>query len=67
MRQRDLNRAIARSTGESITTISRLGFVPLLPEPIDREPRFLDWDEFEMLRNCAAHPYRPSQSPRPSP
>ncbi len=65
MRQRDLNRAIARSTGESITTISRLGFVPLVPEPVDREPRFLDWDEFEMLRNGAAHSYRRSRSARP--
>ena len=59
MRQRDLNRAVARSTGESITTISRLGFVPLLPEPIDREPRFLDWDQLELLRNGAAFPHRP--------
>jgi hypothetical protein len=65
MRQRDLNRAIARSTGESITTISRMGFVPLVPEPIDREPRFLDWDQLELVRNGVPHPYRPSRSARP--
>lgn len=51
MRQRDLNRSVARSTGESITTISRMGFVPLLPESVDREPRFLDWDQLELIRN----------------
>ena len=59
MRQRDLNRSIARSTGESVTTISRMGFVPLLPEPSQREPRFLDWDQLDLLRNGAALAHRP--------
>ncbi|SFJ15453.1 hypothetical protein [Planctomicrobium piriforme] len=38
MRQRDLNRAVARATGETVSLISELGFVPLWPEPFDREP-----------------------------
>ncbi|HWL07295.1 MAG TPA: hypothetical protein VNQ76_02670 [Planctomicrobium sp.] len=56
MRQRDLNRAVARSTGETVTTISRFGFIPLVPEPIDREPRFLDWDELDSQRNGGRAP-----------
>ena len=33
MKQADLNRAVARATGESVSTIKRLGF--LLAEPAD--------------------------------
>ena len=33
MQQADLNRAVSRATGESVTTIKRLGF--LLAEPDD--------------------------------
>jgi hypothetical protein len=46
MTQRQLNRAVARATGERITTIRRMGFGPLAPLPDDdhREPLVLDWD-----------------------
>jgi len=56
MTQRDLNRAVARATGESPCVISRLGFgiadpptVDFDPEPYDRratQDKHLDWDEF---------------------
>jgi hypothetical protein len=59
MRQRDLDRAVAHATGETVTTISRMGFVPLWPAAPDREPRFLDWDQLEPRRYVA--PYRPRQ------
>ena len=54
MTQRDLNRAVARATGESFCTISRLGFgmadppfVDFDPEPYarrDTQEKHLDWD-----------------------
>jgi hypothetical protein len=46
MTQRQLDRAVARATGERITTIRRMGFGPLAPLPDDdhREPLVLDWD-----------------------
>ena len=44
MSQRDLNRAIARATGEDISTITGMGFVELTPFPIEREPLMVDWD-----------------------
>ena len=44
MTQRDLNRAVARATGESLLTIARLGFVPLGNTPVEREPLVVDWD-----------------------
>lgn len=60
MTQRELNRAIARATGESVHDIAHLGFVPLTPTPIEREPidhdpvePSIDWDEFDLLRNVA--------------
>jgi hypothetical protein len=57
MRQADLDRAVARATGESVATIRRLGF--LLDDPIaDRDgPNaevcdavVIDWDVFEAQR-----------------
>ena len=57
MRQADLDRAVARATGESVSTIKRLGFLldePLPgPEDVDIEgfgPYVLDWDEVESQR-----------------
>ena len=32
MTQNDLNRAVARATGETVTEIARRGFQPLMPE-----------------------------------
>ena len=57
MRQADLNRAVARATGESIATIKRLGF--LLDDSIvdldesDMDvlgPMVIDWDVLEAQR-----------------
>ena len=65
MRQADLDRAVARATGESVSTIKRLGF--LLDEPLpetkdaDAEefgPCVLDWDEIEFRRFTDAHEER---------
>ena len=55
MNQRELNRAIAAATGESVETISAIGFS--LVEPADdcdleshRSPLVMDWDEVELRR-----------------
>ena len=57
MRQADLDRAVARATGESVATIRRLGF--LLDHPIaDRDEHstevydavVIDWDVLEAQR-----------------
>ena len=57
MTQSALNREVARATGESIQTISSLGFVPLTHVPFerDREPLVVDWDEVESEREVL-HP-----------
>ena len=55
MTQNDLNRAVARQTGETVETVSRRGFgqlVPLPPEP-DAEDLILDWDRVQAARNVA--------------
>ena len=44
MTQADLNRAVASSTGESISTIARQGFSYIEAPPVDREPLVFDWD-----------------------
>lgn len=51
MTQRDLNRAVASATGESLARISQMGFVPLTPLPIEREPLCIDWDQLDLHRN----------------
>ena len=56
MKQADLDRAVARATGETVTTIKRLGF--LLADPTDSldpdseelGPHVIDWDELELQR-----------------
>ena len=55
MTQNDLNRAVARQTGETVGRISRHGFgqlVPLPPEP-PAEDLILDWDCVQAARNVA--------------
>lgn len=53
MQQADLNRAVSRATGESVTTIKRLGFLlaepddPRDPDSEDFGPYVIDWDEVE--------------------
>lgn len=53
MHQSDLNRAVAEATGETVTTIKRLGFLladpdlELNPHDEDLGPYVIDWDELE--------------------
>ena len=47
MNQNELNRAVARTTGESVRAIAKMGFVPLTVSPVEREPLVVDWDELE--------------------
>jgi len=47
MTQKDLNRAVARATGETISTIAAMGFVPLTEIPAEPEPLVVDWDELD--------------------
>jgi DUF438 domain-containing protein len=44
MTQRDLNRAVARATGESVDTIEQMGFGPLDESAGDPGPNTIDWD-----------------------
>jgi hypothetical protein len=62
MTQRELNRAVARATGETVETIQRVGF--LLADPVvDRAnpdddqfgPYVLDWDELHARRPDLVH------------
>ena len=53
MTQAELNREIAKKTGETVSTISALGFVPLTGQPYEREPLVIDWDELDADRNVA--------------
>ena len=57
MTQSELNRAVARATGENLRVISRLGFTladPICvehdPEQCDGEHGFLDWDAVDSER-----------------
>ncbi|MCA9030737.1 MAG: hypothetical protein KDA66_08015 [Planctomycetaceae bacterium] len=66
MHQLDLNRSVARATGESVSTIKRLGFLIADPEqdldPHDEElgPYVIDWDELEARHAlCESQPVAP--------
>jgi hypothetical protein len=52
MTQAELNREIAAATGESMSTVRHMGFVPLMPVPYerDRDPLVVDWEELEQQR-----------------
>jgi len=50
MTQSDLNRAVARVTGESSRTIARIGFSKLTVGPVEREPNVVDWDQMDTQR-----------------
>jgi hypothetical protein len=56
MTQRELNRAVAHATGESLSTISNLGFVPLTIGPVERDPLVMDWDELDEDRHGPLSP-----------
>ena len=47
MNSRDLNRAVARATGESVREIAERGFVLLTCGPVELEPTGADGDELE--------------------
>ena len=56
MQQRDLDRAVARATGETVSTIKQRGFLLAdqsnrsdTEEP-DYEPHIVDWDELDVQR-----------------
>jgi hypothetical protein len=60
MNERDLHRAVARKTGESLKTIRRRGFSIVNPnvKNFDPEPNLLpakvvDWDEADAKRRAA--------------
>ncbi len=50
MTQRDLNRAVASVTGESVDTIERMGFSPVTERMDDNAPQMMDWDEADDSR-----------------
>jgi hypothetical protein len=56
MTQAELDRQIADATGESLRTISQMGFVPLRPLAYerDREPLVVDWDALDRDRKRSA-------------
>ena len=57
MKQADLDRAVARATGESVFTIQQRGFLladadhEFDPEPAEYEPNVIDWDELDAQRH----------------
>ncbi len=53
MNQRELNSEVSQKTGETVSTISALGFIPLTSQPFEREPQTVDWDELAAERNVA--------------
>jgi hypothetical protein len=68
MTQAQLNRAVAKATGECVSTIARFGFgladpalVRFDPEPCDverfqsdPEPKIIDWDALDARRGALA-------------
>jgi len=57
MTQNELNRGVAQSTGETVSEISRRGFLPI--EDLEREcDPPIDWDELEARRNVIFCPQR---------
>ena len=56
MNQRDLNRAVACATGETVDEIATRGFVPLTEQPFESEPLVIDWDSYDLDRNVAVYP-----------
>jgi hypothetical protein len=58
MTQRELEREVSRTTGESLDVIRNLGFS--LVEPPDLEPLTVDWDELDAQR-VAIFPCAPAR------
>lgn len=60
MPQSLLEEMIAKATGDDLRDIRRLGFqiadpheVNFDPEPVFSDPRTVDWDEVDLIRNVA--------------
>ena len=65
MTQNDLNRAVAAATGETVSTIAAMGFVPLASVPVEREPLVVDWDRADDDR-MTVFPQRRRREPVPA-
>ena len=50
MTQADLNREVTRATGEAVSTIDRLGLVPLTFSPVEMQPLSVHWDPLDQPR-----------------
>ncbi len=55
MQQTEINRAVARATGETVATIKRLGFLLAEPSAIvadpdapELRPHVIDWDALDL-------------------
>ncbi len=62
MNQQELDRAVARATGERVTRVRRRGFTLLRSGVIEREPRIVDWDAVDEAHRVGMH--RPPRTPR---
>lgn len=69
MTQNDLNRAVARATGESVSTVKRLGFLidegtadVENPGFAHTDPRVIDWDQLQAQRSSLPV-WRPCRTP----
>jgi hypothetical protein len=58
MTQNEINLAVSEATGDCLCDVRRIGFsiadpdeVCFDPEPDDRPPLMVDWDELEFIRN----------------
>ena len=58
MTQNDLNRSVARSTGETVREISHRGFVPLDDLDRQKEEPLIDWDTVDADRSLQWFPSR---------
>ena len=58
MTQNDLNRSVARSTGETVREISHRGFVPLEDLARQNEDPPIDWDSTEAEQSLQWFPRR---------
>ena len=68
MNQSQLDRAVARATGENIHTIGQIGFsiadpesVHYDPEPSRKGPQVVDWDELDARRRAAVTAHCPTR------